>query len=423
MEGVRAEAASLAGHLRLGKLIVLYDNNHVTLSARHRSRSPRTSRARYRAYGWHVDRRRRRQRPGGDRARDCARAGRDATAVADLGAHAARLRLARQAGHVRGARLPLGADEVAQDEAEPRLAASSRRSTFRPRRSAHFRERDRARPRAPKTAGTRRFDALCARRSPSSRARSQRRFARRAARRLGRATLPAFAADAKGMATRKASEAGDAGDRAHACPSCRRLGRSRSVDVHLAEGGRRLRIAAAVAARRRAGLVGGGWGYAGRNIHFGVREHAMGAAVNGLASHGGFIPFGATFLIFSDYMRPADPAGGAGRAARRSSSSRTTASALGEDGPTPPAHRAARVAARDSATSLVIRPCDANETRVGVAGRAASTRDRPVRAGADAPGRADARPRRASRAPAACARGAYVLDRDAPTTRDAATSS
>ena len=52
------------------------------------------------------------------------------------------------------------------------------------------------------------------------------------------------------------------------------------------------------------GTVGGGWGYGGRNIHFGVREHAMGAAVNGLAYHGGFIPFGATFLVFADYMRP-----------------------------------------------------------------------------------------------------------------------
>lgn len=48
----------------------------------------------------------------------------------------------------------------------------------------------------------------------------------------------------------------------------------------------------------------GGWRRAGRNLHFGVREHAMGAVVNGLAAHGGFVPYGATFLIFSDYMRP-----------------------------------------------------------------------------------------------------------------------
>ena len=53
------------------------------------------------------------------------------------------------------------------------------------------------------------------------------------------------------------------------------------------------------------GSDGGGWSSAGRNLHFGVREHAMGAIVNGLAAHGGFIPYGATFLIFSDYMRPA----------------------------------------------------------------------------------------------------------------------
>ncbi len=53
-----------------------------------------------------------------------------------------------------------------------------------------------------------------------------------------------------------------------------------------------------------AGAVGGVWGYAGRNVAFGVREHAMGAAVNGMAAHGGVLPFSATFLVFSDYMKP-----------------------------------------------------------------------------------------------------------------------
>jgi transketolase len=52
------------------------------------------------------------------------------------------------------------------------------------------------------------------------------------------------------------------------------------------------------------GAVGGIWGYGGRNIAFGVREHAMGAAVNGMAAHGGLLPFSATFLVFSDYMKP-----------------------------------------------------------------------------------------------------------------------
>ena len=53
------------------------------------------------------------------------------------------------------------------------------------------------------------------------------------------------------------------------------------------------------------GAVGGVWSYAGRNVAFGVREHAMGAAVNGMAAHGGVLPFSATFFVFSDYMKPA----------------------------------------------------------------------------------------------------------------------
>ncbi|MDQ7083016.1 MAG: hypothetical protein Q9N34_08820 [Aquificota bacterium] len=48
----------------------------------------------------------------------------------------------------------------------------------------------------------------------------------------------------------------------------------------------------------------------GRNIHFGVREHAMGAILNGMAYHGGILPYGGTFLIFSDYMRPTNKDGG-----------------------------------------------------------------------------------------------------------------
>src|SRR5680860_1919427 len=52
------------------------------------------------------------------------------------------------------------------------------------------------------------------------------------------------------------------------------------------------------------GASGGPWNYTGRNVHFGIREHGMGAVVNGMAAHGGVIPFGATFLVFSDYMRP-----------------------------------------------------------------------------------------------------------------------
>ena len=57
------------------------------------------------------------------------------------------------------------------------------------------------------------------------------------------------------------------------------------------------------------GSAGGGWSYAGSNVHFGIREHGMGSILNGIAVYGGIIPYGATFLIFSDYMRPPHSAG------------------------------------------------------------------------------------------------------------------
>jgi transketolase len=110
------------------------------------------------------------------------------------------------------------------------------------------------------------------------------------------------------------------------------------------------------------GTAGGEWGYAGRNIHFGVREHAMGAAVNGLAYHGGFIPFGATFLVFADYMRP--PIRLSAIAQLRSIWVYTHDSVgVGEDGPThEPVEQIASL--RVIPGMIVLRPCDANETRV-----------------------------------------------------------
>lgn len=112
----------------------------------------------------------------------------------------------------------------------------------------------------------------------------------------------------------------------------------------------------------------------GRNIHFGVREFAMGAIVNGMALHGGIIPYGATFLIFSDYMRPAI----------RLSALMNVHSifvfthdsiAVGEDGPThQPVEQLASLRAIPNLT--VIRPADANETVE--AWKQALSRKRPV---------------------------------------------
>ena len=113
----------------------------------------------------------------------------------------------------------------------------------------------------------------------------------------------------------------------------------------------------------------------GRNLHFGVREHGMGSIANGLAAHGGIIPFTATFLIFSDYMRP--PIRLAALMELGVIYVFTHDSiALGEDGPThQPIEQLASL--RAIPELIVIRPCDANET--AVAWRVAiETRDRPV---------------------------------------------
>ena len=123
------------------------------------------------------------------------------------------------------------------------------------------------------------------------------------------------------------------------------------------------------------GAVDGVWGYAGRNLYFGVREHGMGAILNGLAAHGGTLPFGATFLIFSDYMRP--PIQLAAMMGLHVIYVFTHDSiALGQDGSThQPVEQLAGLRAVPGHT--VIRPGDANET--AIAWRVAlETGDHPV---------------------------------------------
>ncbi len=112
----------------------------------------------------------------------------------------------------------------------------------------------------------------------------------------------------------------------------------------------------------RQGAVGTEWGYGGRNIHFGVREHAMAAIMNGMAAHGGTIPFGATFLTFSDYLRPALRLA-ALMGLQVVHVFTHDSIALGEDGPThQPVEQIA--ALRAIPNLVVIRPGDANETAV-----------------------------------------------------------
>ncbi len=107
------------------------------------------------------------------------------------------------------------------------------------------------------------------------------------------------------------------------------------------------------------GSVSGSWGYEGVNVAFGVREHAMGSTLSGMALHGGLLPYGSTFLIFSDYMRPA---------IRLAALMKLhviyvfthDSIAVGEDGPThQPVEQLFSLRAIPGLT--VIRPADANE--------------------------------------------------------------
>ena len=370
MEGVASEAASLAGHLRLGNLICLYDDNRVTLAAGTDIAFSEDRARRFEAYGWHT------------------------LAVADgndLGAIEAALRAARaetarpslilirthigygsphkqDSFEVHGS--PLGAEEVRLTKQNLGWPAEPPFLIPEPA-LAHFREAV-ARGQREQAAWNRRMEAH-ARAFPEL------------AQELGQsiraelppgwdADVPVFPADAKGIATRVAS--GKVMNAiAHRLPAL--VGGSGDLDpsTHTALEGLGDFEASGSASRDTQGSAGGGWSLAGRNLHFGVREHAMGAILNGMAAHGGVLPYGATFLIFSDYMRPTirlaalmglhvvyvfthDSIG------------------LGEDGPThQPVEQLAALRAIPRLT--VIRPGDANET--AVAWRVAlETRERPV---------------------------------------------
>ena len=110
----------------------------------------------------------------------------------------------------------------------------------------------------------------------------------------------------------------------------------------------------------RQGAVGGEWGWAGRNVHFGVREHAMAAISNGVALHGGLVPFSATFFTFSDYMRPSIRLAAIMQAHQVFVFTHDSIG-VGEDGPThQPIEQTASL--RLVPRMTVIRPADANET-------------------------------------------------------------
>ena len=370
MEGVASEAASLAGHLKLGKLIYLYDNNHISLAASTDLTFTEDCAKRFEAYGWHTQ---------------AVEDGNDLEAL-DRALRAARTETARPSlilvrTHIgfgspgkqdtfeaHGA--PLGEEEVKLTK--QKLGWPAEPPFFIPDEAlAHFREsvtkgqRAEAEWKERFSAYVRKFPAVAGELEQALRGELPAGWEE---------SIPDFPADAKGLATRVASGkvlnaiapklptliGGSADLNPSTHTVLQKLGDFESPERTFADS---------------QGSAGGGFSYAGRNLHFGVREHGMGAACNGMAAHGGIIPFGSTFLIFSDYMRPSIRLAalmGLGVIYVFTHDS----VGLGEDGPThQPIEQLA--ALRAIPRLVVIRPGDANET--AVAWRVAiETRDRPV---------------------------------------------
>jgi transketolase len=370
MEGVASEAASLAGHLGLGKLIYLYDDNQVTLSAGTGITFTEDRQRRFDAYGWHtqsVD-------DGNDLAAiesalDCARAERGRPSLILVRTHLGYGSPAKQ-DTCKAHGSALGDDEV---------RATKRNLDWPVEPAFRVPEQARLRFREALAEGQRAESAWNAKVAAYARAFPDlaREFEQtmRGQRVAGwDSDIPVFAADAKGMATRVASSR-IMNAIAPRVPAL--VGGSADLDssTYTALDGMGDFEPPGVSAHDRQGSAGGGWSHAGRNLHFGVREHAMGAILNGLAAHGGTVPFGATFLIFSDYMRP--PIRLAALMGLHVIYVFTHDSiALGEDGSThQPVEQLAGLRAVPRLN--VIRPADANET--AVAWRVAmETADRPT---------------------------------------------
>lgn len=339
MEGVASEAASLAGHLQLGKLIYLYDDNRISIEGSTALAFTEDRGRRFEAYGWHVLHVADGQDVDGvDRAISEAKL--DPRPSLIIVRTTIGYGLPTRAGTEKAHGEPPGNVEL--DGAKDLLGWPLEPRFLIPDESLAFFRQAVEKGAAAESEWQRQLDAYCA---------AYPRDGAELMRRLGGELpggwdmdLPEFPADDKGMATRASSG---------------KVLNALATKLPELFGG-----SADLAPSTKTWLTGVpsfDSDPAGRNVHFGVREHAMGAIVNGLAYHGGFIPYGATFLVFSDYMRP--PIRLAALSHLGSITVFTHDSiGVGEDGPThqPIEHLAAL---RAIPNLLVLRPADANEVR------------------------------------------------------------
>ena len=339
MEGISSEAASLAGHLGLGNLIYLYDDNHISIDGSTDLAFTEDRGKRFEAYGWHVQH----VEDGNDvDAIDIA----IQNAKEDLRPSIIMCRthigfgLPTRQDTAKAHGEPPGQEEL--DQAKKNLGWPIDPKFYIPEEVlAFFRQYV---PKGEKLQQEWNKGFTSYRKSFPGLAEE---FERRIAGKLPpgwETDLPNFPADEKGLATRAAS-----GKAINAL----------AVKIPELIGGSADLTPSTATTITSSGNFEKAQ-YSNRNFHFGVREHAMGGIVNGMAIHKGLIPFGATFLVFSDYMRPS---------VRLSAFSEFPSIwvwthdsiGLGEDGPThQPIEQLAALRAIPNLT--VIRPADANET-------------------------------------------------------------
>jgi len=339
MEGVASEAASLAGHLGLGRLTVLYDDNHISIEGSTDIAFCEEVGARFAAYGWQV--------LNVENGNDIEELAGALTAVTAEDGAPTLIRVRTSIGYgspgkqdtaeAHGA--PLGSEEVAATRRN--LGWESQQPFEIPDDVYdHYRE-------IAERAGMRRREwdqrwARYADEHPEAAADFERGLSPRTTDDW-RGSLSSFEVGTK-LATRKAS--------------------GKVINAIAAQLPELIGGSADLAPSTSTSIEGAGdvarGDFSGRNFHFGVREHGMGGILNGMAAYGGFRPYGATFLVFSDYLRPSIRLAALMELPVIYVMTHDSI-ALGEDGPThqPVEHL---LSLRAIPNLVVMRPADANET-------------------------------------------------------------
>tara|TARA_Y100000815_G_scaffold104650_5_gene93652 strand:+ start:18758 stop:20773 length:2016 start_codon:yes stop_codon:yes gene_type:complete len=280
-EGISHEAIDLAGHLKLGRLIVLWDDNHISIDGPTSLSTSMNQPARFKAAGWDV------QRVDGHDMNAIAEAIEKARKSKKPSLIACRTLIGKGAPNMQGSEkthgAPLGADEIAATRAnigwahEPFAVPENVVAAWRAI-AAHGRaERLAWEQRLAESPRRKSFEAAMSGEIPARVKRGLSAFRK------------AHVEAATKVATRKASEMA--------------LGVINSATNLTVGGSADLTHSNLTITRGMESIAPGR--FRGRYIHYGIREHGMAAAMNGIALHGGFVPYGGTFLVFTDYARGA----------------------------------------------------------------------------------------------------------------------